>query len=333
MEEIRKSNYINRIVEIDLLKGFGIVLMIMGHIGFGKAFDTWIHSFHMPIFFVISGFLWKKRNISFKDFFKRKASSLLIPYCFFSIFHLIVWTILQLLKNHFIEFSSVVSTLFHIFIINTDGMPICGALWFLTALFFVEVIYFFIDRIRNKYLKYVAIISLSFFGCIMPGFFRLPLGMDISFMGVGLFQIGNILRTADNLIKIESNLFFIILSILLGSLICFINIPINVRSGIYGNILLYYTCVLLMTIGWYAFFKFFFKCKILKSIMIYIGQNSIVYLCLNQITLLLFNEICVLITSIYILIIVKILILIVTLITLYIFSILLNKDCKWILGK
>ena len=82
MEEIRKSNYINRIVEIDLLKGFGIVLMIMGHIGFGKAFDTWIHSFHMPIFFVISGFLWKKRNISFKDFFKRKASSLLIPYCF-----------------------------------------------------------------------------------------------------------------------------------------------------------------------------------------------------------------------------------------------------------
>ena len=46
-----------RIDEVDILKGIGIILMITGHIEFGSVYDKWIHSFHMPMFFIISGFL------------------------------------------------------------------------------------------------------------------------------------------------------------------------------------------------------------------------------------------------------------------------------------
>ena len=45
-----------RLDYIDIFKGFGIILMIMGHIGFGSLFAFFIHAFHMPIFFFISGF-------------------------------------------------------------------------------------------------------------------------------------------------------------------------------------------------------------------------------------------------------------------------------------
>lgn len=51
-----KEHY-GRIGYIDFLRGFGIICMVMGHIGFGTLFDKLIHCFHMPMFFIISGFL------------------------------------------------------------------------------------------------------------------------------------------------------------------------------------------------------------------------------------------------------------------------------------
>lgn len=52
---------IKRLDEIDILKAIGIILMVMGHIGFGSIFDYWIHAFHMPMFYLISGFLYKRK--------------------------------------------------------------------------------------------------------------------------------------------------------------------------------------------------------------------------------------------------------------------------------
>ena len=48
-----------RLDYVDTLKGIGILLMLMGHVPFGANFDYYIHAFHMPLFFFISGFLIK----------------------------------------------------------------------------------------------------------------------------------------------------------------------------------------------------------------------------------------------------------------------------------
>jgi len=48
-----------RVVYIDLFRGVGVLLMILGHLGLGKAFDHYIHAFHMPMFFFVSGFFFK----------------------------------------------------------------------------------------------------------------------------------------------------------------------------------------------------------------------------------------------------------------------------------
>ena len=49
-----------RLNDVDLFRAVGIVLMIMGHVGFGNMFSKWIHIFHMPMFFVISGYFFSK---------------------------------------------------------------------------------------------------------------------------------------------------------------------------------------------------------------------------------------------------------------------------------
>ena len=45
-----------RIDTVDVLRAVGILIMVMGHVGFGGKFDRYIHSFHMPLFVLISGY-------------------------------------------------------------------------------------------------------------------------------------------------------------------------------------------------------------------------------------------------------------------------------------
>lgn len=56
-----------RVEYVDLFRGIGIIIMIMGHIGFGRLFDHYIHAFHMPMFFFASGYFFKKSS-QFGDF-------------------------------------------------------------------------------------------------------------------------------------------------------------------------------------------------------------------------------------------------------------------------
>ena len=47
----------NRIVSFDILKGGGILLVILGHIQIPYMLKTVIYSFHMPLFFFVRLFL------------------------------------------------------------------------------------------------------------------------------------------------------------------------------------------------------------------------------------------------------------------------------------
>ena len=67
-----------RIESVDLTRGLCIILMIMAHIGFGSFFDHYVHAFHMPIFFLVSGYFYKDKPL--KQFFWTKTKTLLLPY-------------------------------------------------------------------------------------------------------------------------------------------------------------------------------------------------------------------------------------------------------------
>lgn len=41
---------------IDVMKGIGIILVVIGHTG--NSFSGWIYSFHMGLFFGLLGILW-----------------------------------------------------------------------------------------------------------------------------------------------------------------------------------------------------------------------------------------------------------------------------------
>lgn len=209
---------------MDIFRALGIILMILGHIGFGNHFDKFIHAFHMPMFFFISGFFYKKKSLGTRAFVKRKLHTLILPYISFGVFHYLIS----------LQHELTIKPLLHILSINTIGLPIAGALWFLTALFFTEIIYYTLDKFGKKYLIIILALVGSFIDRVLQ--YQLPWALSAAFVGVGLYWCGSYVRENEMKLKTVLNLrcWQIIIVGIVTFFSIFINGYVNMREGKYG---------------------------------------------------------------------------------------------------
>ena len=80
---------------IDVAKGIAMILVIIGHITILPTWlYAWINSFHMPLFFFLSGMVYNPNKYDkFRDFFKAKFKGLIVPYFFLC---LIIWVVARI---------------------------------------------------------------------------------------------------------------------------------------------------------------------------------------------------------------------------------------------
>lgn len=221
---------------MDIFRAFGIILMVMGHINFGKLFDHFIHAFHMPMFFFVSGFFFKKSDLSFFAFVKKKAKSLLIPYVFIGISAYLSYIV-------FNGFS--LKPLMYIFCFNTVNVPNAGAIWFLTALFLTDIIYFFLSRKGLRILIIPLVLIGSFADTLLP--LPLPFALSASFVGLGLYFFGELCAMhREKFSKAISKGLRVSLPLaVLCTVLIFLNGGINMRQGVYSFIPLFWVNTLL----------------------------------------------------------------------------------------
>lgn len=80
---------------LDVVKGVGILLMVVGHTKVSDAIKIWIYSFHMPLFFMVTGYLFSKEkweNRGLKFLLKSRAHAYLIPYAVLFFINLIIYS-------------------------------------------------------------------------------------------------------------------------------------------------------------------------------------------------------------------------------------------------
>lgn len=155
-----------RVIFIDLVKAIAIILVVLGHcIQYGSGngylrteafFDNvvfkTIYSFHMPLFMLISGYLFAcgiDRKTT-KEIFFTRLRSLIIP--------IFVWAIIPLL----------------LYILHTDNLSIWStiehyvtycfkSLWFLWAVFWLSLIVTAVNRVfKDNILIYILIFVVAF---------------------------------------------------------------------------------------------------------------------------------------------------------------------------
>ncbi|MDE5885505.1 MAG: acyltransferase family protein [Oscillospiraceae bacterium] len=283
-----------RIEFIDVFRAYGIFLMIMGHIGFGSCFDYYIHAFHMPIFYFVSGYFFQDKGMFFGKFFLKKANSLLLPYYTFGFAYLL----LDFVKTG-MSLEHIKLTAYHLLIENTNGLPIAGALWFLTSIFFTEMLFLISFRmIKSVKIRNFVLIGIGFLGSIWVHIvpFRLPLALDTGFAGIIFYLAGNqfkIYETTQIFVKLkESKIYCSIIGLEANAIFIFLNGYVNMREGIWAIIPLSWfnaVCAILLYWNFSACLeetvktKFLMWCmKIVKSV----GHHSIIYLLTNQIVIM-----------------------------------------------
>lgn len=136
-----------RLSWLDILKGIGIILVVIGHVYSNRTVFNWLYSFHMPLFFLAAGWVYKEKTI-LTDI-KGRIQTILVPYFSFGLLVLLYW---QVLERRFRDSENFFSSLYNL----TTGL-----MWFVTALIGVTAMILISQFINeNKILQYFGRISL-----------------------------------------------------------------------------------------------------------------------------------------------------------------------------
>lgn len=195
---------------IDIAKGIGILMVVWAHIMLTGWTHQLIYAFHMPLFFLLSGMLFKKEKYSsYVSFMIHRANRLFIPYIIYSVLTWILWATFRYVRHD--EVDSYMMPLLQTVIAQGSGAYIVhnSALWFIPCLFLVEILYFFISQLS----KWLSV--LICFGCAASSFalgafysddywFMLPWNADAALIALPFYCIGNLVAREIGLGKVAS---------------------------------------------------------------------------------------------------------------------------------
>lgn len=270
-----------RVEWIDTAKGIGLILVILGHLKIDYL-SAWIYTFHMPLFFFLSGVVFSGAKYSFKEFLLKRIKSLVIPY--FSL-GIVIW-LFYAVVNIFVGqenglYGSNIEMLKN-FIFQEHFWTV----WFLACLFLTEILYFILVKLlgKNFLILSVASVFICSFGLIRyrMGYGGLPWNLDIALVAQFFVHCGYILK---NSVKLKDFIFgnrgisysvkillFLGMNLFAGILcIKVAHQSLDMSVGLYGNELLTIISALSGTL-----FIVMLSEKIHCRFISYLGRNTMI---------------------------------------------------------
>ena len=275
-----------RIEWIDCAKGLGILLVILGHTwGIPHWLYCLIYSFHMPLFFLLSGLTYKyDPDIRIGKYACKIAKSYLLPYIILAFANLMLQTLWLFYVGAF-DVGIIGKYLLGILYCyaNTDWMPNCSPLWFLCAIFFVKLWVFFVHRLTrsNKWAITIVVTIGGFIAWLASTleFHRLPWSLLPALVGSVFFWVGHCLGKNNNFLHrgwTPLTLIAIVLALVLSPWIAD-NVP-GMNQNYYDNVFLFLI----------SGFGFSFLCIILsvqlknsRFLSSFLGRNTVVLMGFN----------------------------------------------------
>ncbi len=133
----------NQLDWVLIAKGIGIILVVVGHFipesspGYWLTFRRFVYSFHMPLFFLLSGYLYNPGKYSYPDLLKNKARRLLYPFITVAGIFFVIKSIAG--KFVHLDYPVAANSLYALLIDPVSSyMPL---LWFIHALFLIFAVY------------------------------------------------------------------------------------------------------------------------------------------------------------------------------------------------
>ena len=234
---------------IDSVKGVAILLVVIGHI-----FDTgnFLFSFHMPLFFIFSGYFFKCKDLKqlIVDGFKRLVS----PYAFTSLLILLFWLVYDIYKGSDFFRDYLIRVLWgsgsnsHTSLYFADIRSI-GAIWFLLALFWCKIAYNVIARyISNRLFQFVTIMAIFFLSVFLDRYYiNLPFSILPGLSSLIFYFIGVQIKIYNESLRVRKIELLCILIWIVAAVYSSMSMarcyykcwPIDILGAVGGSILVY----------------------------------------------------------------------------------------------
>lgn len=288
-----------RVDWIDIEKGIAILLVIVGHTittGYkGSITRGIIFSFHMPLFFILSGVTYKCSS-SMEEYKKRvvrSAKHLLGPLVI-TFFEIIVYQCLHdssgigllSIPNYWIGkiYMLIMCTGSPVRILGRDIEGI-GAAWFFIAFFFGRIAFDYLHLVFRKEQLIVACVLVTIAGVLLGQKQPLPFSLDIAMSVMIFFYLGY--RTKN----IDLELYFgkrLIISLLVWIGILWITFP-NYQKATYLELAtrryplfpISYIGAVAGIVFWAEISFIISKIPFVKMPFIYIGRNTLYLLLIH----------------------------------------------------
>lgn len=269
-----------RLDYLDVVKGFGIILVVLGHIyAWNPSINrgivvTWIYSFHMPLFFIVSGILIKyKNNFNTKSFIISRVKNILIPYIIFSLCNALVKIILYGFNIN----AFILDIIYTFTLIGVD-------MWFLQALFLAEVLFIlFKNNIKNRYIRILFISILFIFSLFITKENRFALQfVSRVFISLGFVTIGY--YSYEMLNKVNIPLLGLVTLLGIQIILSKYNGFVDLNNLVFNSRVLYILDSILGAITIILIFKKinlnnkFIKYCGMNSLLIFVTHGNIIYL-------------------------------------------------------
>lgn len=182
-------NVKTRIEWLDIAKGLGVLLVVIGHLWYECIFpviNQIIYSFHMPMFFILSGFVFKKGSSNFISFVLAKSKRLLLP--------TFVFFVLGVVGLFFFGEHSGAVIIRRFFFI--DGIcPYNDPCWYFITLFQLLIVSYFLNLNKSSFLfKGIVIVIAFILGFVLYEFEAyIPFGIGRTVVAMVFFAFGTLL--------------------------------------------------------------------------------------------------------------------------------------------
>ena len=280
--ELTRNN--KRIEYIDIAKGITILLVILGHCLNDGIIRQYIYSFHMPLFYILSGYFFKKQKT--KDLLKKGFKRLVLPYIVTSMVILSAYIFKSIIKQENVIDIAMQWIQAILYGSGEDrlflGISIraIGAIWFLISLFWAQLLFNYFLKINSRCMKIAFLIFFSLLGFILPNYIWLPFSIETAFVAILFLYVGYLMRNK----KIFENKFdfkykcIIFITWLIGAKFCKTLVDSNYYNFYYFNILIgicgsYLLIELSKVINIYT--------NYVKRFLQWCGENSLYILCVH----------------------------------------------------
>lgn len=303
---------------VDVAKGITILLMVAGHTSIPETTSKYIWSFHMPLFFFVSGFFYsEKKYKTFSSLFKRRLFTLLVPYVFFSVVVMLGYygTVYWNPKELYLGWNGY-------------------ALWFIPVLFMSEMLlYPFAKYIERPIIKITIIILMLCLSKLLAMLeIHLPFKIEAVSLSCSFLFMGYVLKkiTKKYLSSIWLILIAFLISVVLSQILPKTDIARNEIGWVFPN---YINAIvgIFFVMQLSRLLLSYFNLNLINRFLLWSGKNTLFILAFSQ----LFNYwILVALDMVKCPHIVGLLLRYVLLfISIYVVSILLNRYVPFMVGK